>query len=696
MRKRRFFFFALCALLSAFSGISSAQEYELSPATLAPNIEFSADSFEYQPSSAEIHLKGNVEIFDSTWTLKAEEVWVEMEPRILRAQNSVSLGDGTSTVKGSNGIFDFVDRKGQIWRAFGGYPPWRFQGRSITIKPDRFIYDRASFTSCTEHKPHYQFTARRLVVVPGRWIRATHSVFYLGPAPVFYFPIYYRSLRPDPFFVTKFRPGYDSETGVQFKTVTSIRSKQDFNEKLYLDYYTKEGLGTGGELAYNGESARGSLYAYHIRERSTKDSRWTLLGNHWQSLGGPYYFQARLQALSEPDFNNVYFRSNNFRVAAELLNSAGIVRQTSRTTTRLSSSRRDTADLIANRFVKAEESLPRLDFRLSPFTFGKSSILHNFDSFAEVALSSSSSGSFYRQAVGALWSASRSIPLGRGVSLTPQAGYQETWEQEISTQTSPGVFSRMTDVWTGRYHGRLDLRLNKYFGDIDFIYFFKSRFKANSFSRDARAFDRGIESHLLTFQNTHRPSRKVWIQFVTGYDLRTASRGGPSLSFEDRLQPLVADVVWTPKSALSLTFREDYHISQGNRSLLFRADFGNPSASHGGFGVSQNKAYPGSIFLQQSAAWVFKDKSWKVWGVLREELSGPRDRWPQGVRLFEKEVNVSRTMHDFVARATLRLRSGVTEFLFNLDLKLPQLKEAIKSKVYDKEWYPWRSEDVEQ
>ncbi|MFA6318272.1 MAG: hypothetical protein WC943_12745, partial [Elusimicrobiota bacterium] len=57
---------------------TTGQDYPL-PEAPATRVTYAADHFEYDESSAVMHLKGRVLLKESTWTVRGEEFWINGE-----------------------------------------------------------------------------------------------------------------------------------------------------------------------------------------------------------------------------------------------------------------------------------------------------------------------------------------------------------------------------------------------------------------------------------------------------------------------------------------------------------------------------------------------------------------------------------------------------------------------------------------
>ena len=74
----------------------------------------------------------------------------------------------------------------------------------------------------------------------------------------------------------------------------------------------------GGEGDFRAsEKTNANLSVYRIRESGTEHDRWGMNGGYWHSLNRfnesdsvSYYSQSSFRLLSDPEFNNDYFRTN--------------------------------------------------------------------------------------------------------------------------------------------------------------------------------------------------------------------------------------------------------------------------------------------------------------------------------------------------------------------------------------------------
>lgn len=681
-------------LLSAAPGAAAETDFELPATTVTPRLDFTAERMEYDASSETVLLSGNAVITDSTFTIRADVLRVDLDHQVFYAPVPLEVSNGATGFKAQSGSFDYSGKVGSFDGVSGKAAPWAFYGRQTEFKNGRYKLKSARVTSCDREPPHYHFNATRLTLIPNGRIVAWNDVFFLGPVPLFYVPVYFRSLKPDPLVVTKVHVGYDQRNGAELQTDNRIRISTGAYDRFYVDYYTRQGLGLGDEVNYRRrDGSRGTVYGYWIRERTLDLDRWTVLGDVWQRLGEKYFMQGRLETASDPDFNNAYFRSHQIRVAPTLTNSVAVVRQTQVTTTRMSYSRLDSRDPARPLdFVRTAESAPRLDFSAAPFKVLGIPVLNNVSAFADHSIDLSRN--FYQNTAGGTWSLTQTLKLAKNLTLVPAVGMSEQYQDKALVPTSSGTVTRF-DQFTGRYFTQADLRLHSFLGDSTAGHRYTRRFETNSLREDVTAADRGEEQNLATGEHSYQPTLKSRWKVSSGYDLRRNPRTAAAPKrFDDRLQPIVGEFSWVPLPLLGVLAREQMRVGPGHQSVILAADYGLPGENRAGVSLSQNAADKGRAFAGTTFGWLPKRSSWTFEGALRFELNGEGSLPRLSVdhlRLFEKELAVRKVWHDFVTRLSFRERpGGVREYLVRVDLRFGKGMPENRRQDWEQEFYPWR------
>ena len=275
MREGRFLRLCACVPLCLFAFASKCfpARYELPSSTGTHRVVFSADKGEFNENTRVISLRGNVRLDEVgedeqlVKTIKARHLVVDQLRNTVRAPEDFVLNDASGTVYGKSGVFDYAANTGHINDGRFAYKSFFFSGKRMEITPGRYLYKKASLTTCDETPPHFKIRASRIYLVPDRYFLTYNNLFYLGPVPVFYFPVLYRPLGGGTPFVSSFIPGYDRRSGVFIKSTYAYRFTPAIKGKLFLDYFSRLGFGMGGEADYReSEKTNANLSVYRIRE----------------------------------------------------------------------------------------------------------------------------------------------------------------------------------------------------------------------------------------------------------------------------------------------------------------------------------------------------------------------------------------------------------------------------------------------
>ena len=673
----------------------NAGAYELPSSTGAHRVRFEADSAGFNEYTRVIDLEGNVRLEELSADgkqqklIRARSLSVNMASRTVAAPSDFVMDDDTGTVYGKSGFFDYGNNSGIINEGRFLHKNFVFRGRSVQFDKEGYVYKKASLTSCDDDPPHYRLRASRLYLAPERYFLAYNTVFFLGKIPVFYFPVIYKPLGGGTPFVSSFFPGYDERNGFFVKSNYVYRVNRETRVKAYLDYFAKRGVGMGGELDYRRpEKNISNISLYRIREYGMETDRWGINGGFWHSFSrfnesdpAQYYSQSSFRLLSDPSFNNDFFRTNPFAISPDKQASLAFTRKTNYTVTRLSVAGRDERSLTdPEKFRKSYESAPRLELNVMPFRMLRLPVLNSFvGSFENVR----DVGLPYYQTKGrGAWTVYKTVPLSRRVILSPSVFY----DQSVMLSTAAGT----DNAWVGRYGGNLNLRYDRLWGSMDLRYSVQRRKKVNSFSLDVSSADKGQELESVYADLFIMPRSSAYFRLRTSYDLRNYY----TASFARRMAPLIAEVYYAPRPSLDLYVEDSYSFSTGNRSFVAQATAGG-SETYFGAGVAN--------YSTDSNAWVvsntfgfrpWRTSKWRAEAVLRYRLVPQKYFQFETFKFFDKAVSLYRDFHDFRTRWDFRVRAGgVKEFFFFVNLKMndPVRYDSLDEKSR-KFWHPWRQE----
>lgn len=684
---------ALTFLLAALP----AGAYELPSASGTHRVRFDAEEAAFNEYTRVIDLKGGVKLEEVSpegkilKLIRARDLSVNIASRTVISPADFVIDDDTGSIYGKSGFIDYSANTGVLNDAVFSHKNFIFRGRKVSFDPDGYVYKKASVTSCEEDPPHYKLRASRIHLAPGRYFLAYNTALFIGKVPVFYFPVIYRPVGGGTPFVSSFFPGYDERNGAYLKSNFAYKVNKETRVKVYLDYFAKRGLGTGGELDFRRpEKNVSNLSVYRIREYGESADRWGLNGGYWHSFNrfnesdpAQYYSQAYFRLLSDPAFNNDFFRTNPFAVSQDKQASLAFTRKTNYTVLRLSAYGRDTRSTDTLRFVREQEAAPRLDFNTVPFRVLKLPVLNSFSGYLE---SGKETGSPYYQKRGrGAWTVSRTVPLSRNVILSPSVFY----DQSVAFSTASGL----NDSWTGRYGASVNLRYDRLWGSMDLRYSHTTRTRSNSLSPDLRAADRGQETRSLAGDLFIMPASSRYFRARTSYDLRDYY----SARFKDRLTPLITEAYYAPRPSLEIYLQDSYSFNSSSGSFVAQVTAGG-SETYLGAGLANYSTDPRAWVVGNTFGFrPWAGSRWRAEAVLRYRAvvsaSGVEE-----FTFFEKALTLYRDFHDFRTRWDFKERAGgVKEFFFFVTLKMndPSRKDDLEEKSR-RFWRPWRQEGAQR
>jgi lipopolysaccharide assembly outer membrane protein LptD (OstA) len=689
-------FFVLCAL--GLLPADDAAAYDLPSSTGTHHVQFESDFANFNEYSRDIDLEGNVKLHELSPEgrqlkfIRARYLTVSMASHTVISPSDFVMDDDTGTVYGKSGTMDYRSDSGHIADGRFAYRNFIFSGRVVDFTREKYIYKKASVTTCDAEPPDYRMRSTRIYLVPGRYFLAYNNVLFIGKVPVLYLPILYKPLGAGTPFVSIFRPGYDKRNGAYMKSTYLYRINRETRAKVFLDYFSRQGLGTGAEFDYKKpEKDITDISAYRIREYGQTKDRWGLNGGYWhlfnrfnESDPAQYYSQGTFRLLSDPNVNNNFFRSNPFAVSPDEQASLALTRKTAYTVTRLSASGTETKSADSTVFQKSNSSIPRLDFNTIPFRVLGLPVLNTFTSYIENARDAGTT--FTQERGGANWTVNRSVPLVKGLTLSPSVFYGQSLF--VSTM-STGEIS-----WVGRYGGGANLRYEKLWGSLDLGYTLQHRLRTDKMEDDRAAADKGQETSAVTSQLFVMPMFNTYYKLSTSYDMRTYYTAG----FDRRLQPITAEVYYSPRQLMDIFATETYSVHSGTRSFVAQMNFGDKVNYLGG-GIANYSNDPRAWIISNTLGLrPWRGSSWRIEAVLRYRLVSEGGLDVSDFRFFEKSLILYKDFHDFHTRWDFMERSGgVKEFRFYINLKMndPSRKDDLEEKSREY-WHPWRKEGDER
>ena len=658
-------------------------------------IDFEADALEYAESGQVIIASGNVRVLQSSYTFHSDYALFNIPSRSLQASGFVRFTDNLKNEIRSRSLsYDAQEKSAELVDAEGSFGPFVFAAKKVARDSlGNIVLEKSQLTTCGANLSTYHLYGYRINILPNKRMTVLHSLFWLGPVPVFYLPYYYHPLGEKHLAFQSF-PGQNQSEGVFARTVWGYPVGEETYARAYIDYLAKRGIGTGGEVSYYwGTRGKGSLYVYRISDRVLDRERWNARLYHWQELAPSLVAQSNINQLSDDAFPNDFFREDFNRVVRNFNSSAALTYQKKSHHLRVYGERLDHFDSVSNNFFVERMFAPKIDYTqyqtpVGFFGVDKSFNFSAANKFAGTGYTGETLTRRSRAEFDAAMSLLRRINIYSSSALVPKVTLRNQWIQRPEGSEFQEYNIQRVDA---------EALLRQPWGqslDVDLTYLITHRLQANS------GRDQGRENHRISFLSYYRPTPLLSLRFNTAHNLPVAQ--GESVKFLDRKQydPLQGEFSLDLENNVEFFYRQEYLLSDAitgsphplssQSELSFgRRSFGEDYYS---IGTSYSLASEDSFELRQSGRWA-PSRLWTFEGTLRTQIfyNNASMFSPRKADFIEKEIKTRTSWRCWDLQFTFRERTGVLEFQFNLELKLDQEDPNKKNRVQrESEFYPWR------
>ena len=244
-----------------FSNLAKKEDYN------AP-IETNADELDYDKEKGRITASGHVVITYGTDELRADRVLINTETGDAYALGNVVIKrKGMADLKSAKVQYNFRTRRSTMDDPEIHIEPFHVAAKKITrAGQNEYVLHNAKVTTCSHPDPHthYHFSAKRVTVVPGEYLKTKGAVLSVGRIPVFYVPYWRRNLNTESGF--RFLPGYRSRFGGYLYSSYYHPIGESVKAEHHIDYRSERGFALGEDLDWHTGTSIGRLRLYYLND----------------------------------------------------------------------------------------------------------------------------------------------------------------------------------------------------------------------------------------------------------------------------------------------------------------------------------------------------------------------------------------------------------------------------------------------
>ena len=263
-----------------------------------------ADEITYDETTSDVIATGNVDYHDAFTSMKAGKAEMNLERKTgkLFDANIFFSKDNTERPPEKAGRKSYPDSSSIKDHFY-------LSGGEIEKRGENSYYSpSAVFTACDAPIPAWCFKGRNIDIVTGERLQAKDASFRIKNVPVLYTPYLWAPIlttRQTGFLMPVVSQSNSRGFGLHMPFFWAISENRDAT--FVLDTYSKLGIGEGLEYRFvEPGGAKGSGWAYHIRDSEVNKDYWELKGLYEnRSADGAGGF-LNINFLNEKDFYRTF------------------------------------------------------------------------------------------------------------------------------------------------------------------------------------------------------------------------------------------------------------------------------------------------------------------------------------------------------------------------------------------------------
>ncbi|MEI6181695.1 MAG: LPS assembly protein LptD [Polynucleobacter sp.] len=240
----------------------------------------------------DMHLKGRAQIRRNGAVLKADEITYNPDTDIADLLGNAELSKGNVTFRGPKGQFKVDAREGAMEMPAYELRDTRGSGtaQKLTIEgPDIFVFDKATYTTCTPENMDWYFTVSSLEIDnEQKEMTGTHGVMRFFDVPIAYVP-YFTAPTGGQRRTGILAPvaGYNSNNGLDITQPYYVNIAPNRDLLLMPRYMNQRGTMLGAQYRFLDTKYSGTVAGDYLPyDKQTGTDRWRYDWQQRQIFGG--------------------------------------------------------------------------------------------------------------------------------------------------------------------------------------------------------------------------------------------------------------------------------------------------------------------------------------------------------------------------------------------------------------------------
>jgi LPS-assembly protein len=552
--------------------ISSAIILLLTLNAFAYEINMLADNLEYDEHNSQLLAKGNV-IFE--WEgKKIFADYAEFDKKTVKARSNVKVQESGNTIYSDSVTYNYNEGNGCIEETFGHHSSNVFvHTKSVEIQnKDTYAINGIKLSRCDFDNPHIHIKAKRGKLILNKRLTIYNAIFYIGKIPVFYFPIFTKSLKSDKSFGSDLKfeinPKLADDKTLYLNTVISCMLSESLKGKIFADFFKKSGNSQGIKIDYIAQDATGSVFA----NETNNFKKWALTADYFHMINSIWRLQSRAWVTNNKNIGNYHYGENRRNIGESFLPNSLCFYPYSHSYTIVTRHGCDTnLNMSVEHKTEAYERynghkvsyilLPNIELIsysrnifmgiIHKFHFRCQNVYGQYQQYEQSCYSDNcetQGNSFYKNGSYLNYKLMRTFKFGNPFTLVPA----------LKIELAPSNISNFREKKLGglfRYSGSLNTRFRvKDWMDWNINYSLKAVTKENSLCIETSSNDYGIEKNSISFNNSMYFGNQTMVQSSFSYNLQQHRLNDTET---DKLSPFIIEVICALNKYMTVFARQE-------------------------------------------------------------------------------------------------------------------------------------------